>query len=435
MSFLENIDPEIKSLIDKELARQRQNIELIASENFTSLAVMEAVGSCMTNKYAEGYPGKRYYNGCEHYDTAEDLAIERIKKIFGCKFANVQPHSGANANVAVFLAALNPGDTFLGMSLAEGGHLTHGSPVNISGKWFNPVSYGVDENGYIDYDNVEKLAKESKPKLIIAGASAYPRVIDFKRFKEIADSVGAMLMVDMAHFAGLVAAGQHPSPFPYADFVTSTTHKTLRGPRGGIILTNNEELAKKVNSAVFPGSQGGPLMNNIAGKAVAFLEAQKPEFKKCQEQIVKNAKVLAESLIKEGIDIVSGGTDNHLMLVDLRTLNITGKNAANALDECHITVNKNGVPKDPRSPFVTSGIRIGTPAATTRGFTEADMVDLAGLIGKVLKNISENHKKNNLGDKDAYILDTSVADEVKAGVKALTEKYPLYPELKNAVAV
>lgn len=433
MQNFKKTDPDVAKLVDKELNRQQTNIELIASENFASEAVMEAMATCMTNKYAEGYPGKRYYNGCEFHDDVETLAIERIKKVFGANYANVQAHSGANANLAVFMAAMDPGDTFVGMSLKEGGHLTHGSPVSISGKWFKPVSYGVNQDGYIDYDEVEKIVKEAKPKLVIAGASAYPREIDFKRFKEIADSVGALLMVDMAHIAGLVAGGVHPSPIPYADFVTSTTHKTLRGPRGGIVLTKDEEWAKKINSAIFPGSQGGPLMHAITAKAVAFKEALDPEFKTYQEQVVKNSKAFAEALIANGLDLVSGGTDNHLILLDLTKLNITGKNASNALDECHITVNKNGVPNDSRSPFVTSGIRLGTPAVTTRGFKETDMLETANLIARVLKNISENHAKNNLDDKAEYVLDKAVADEVRDAVKKLTANHPLYAGALSAV--
>ncbi len=425
MADLNKKDPELADLLAKELIRQNRNIELIASENYASEDVMAATGSIMTNKYAEGYPGKRYYNGCEYYDDVERLAIERICKVFDCKFANVQPHSGANANVAVFLALMSPGDKFLGMSLKEGGHLTHGSPVNISGKWFEPLAYGVNNDGYIDYDEVEKIAKAEKPKVIIAGASAYPRAIDFKRFREIADSVGALLMVDMAHIAGLVAGGVHASPFPHAHVVTSTTHKTLRGPRGGIILTNDEALAKKFNSAVFPGSQGGPLMNSIAAKAVAFKEALDPSFKTYQEQIIKNSKALAQSLSENGINLVSGGTDNHLMLLDLQNLKITGKDAANILDEVHITVNKNGVPNDPQSPFVTSGIRVGTPAITTRGFNEADVQKLGVLIAKVLKNISENQAKGEAK------IDADLAKEIKAGVIELTDKYPIYQSFQN----
>lgn len=418
-------DPEVFKCLDEELRRQQENVELIASENFTSPAVIETMGSWMTNKYAEGYPGKRYYNGCEYYDEVENLAIERIKEVFGAKYANVQPHSGANANLAVFLAVLEPEDAFLSMSLKEGGHLTHGSPVSISGKWFEPIHYGVTDDGWIDYGEVERLALEYEPKLIIAGASAYSREIDFKKFRQIADMIDAYLMVDMAHIAGLVAAGVHQDPMPYADFVTSTTHKTLRGPRGGIVLTNSEDLAKKVNSAVFPGSQGGPLMHMIAAKAVAFKEALEPEFKTYQEQVVKNSKQLAETLIAEGIDLVSGGTDNHLVLVDLTKLDITGKDASNRLDECGITVNKNGIPNDTRSPFVTSGIRLGTPAVTTRGFKEADMVELAKLIAKALKSIN----------KEDGSIDASVAKSIKSSIKELTAKHPMYEEYTGSKAV
>lgn len=413
---LSETDPEIKSLIDAELKRQQSNIELIASENFTSQAVMEAAGSCLTNKYAEGYPAKRYYNGCEYIDKIESLAIERAKKLFKCNFANVQPHSGASANTAVFLALLNPGDKFLGMNLSQGGHLTHGSPVNLSGKWFQAVSYGLDAKGFIDYKQVEEVAKKEKPKLIIAGASAYARTIDFKKFREIADMVGAKLMVDMAHIAGLVAAELHPSPIPYADVVTSTTHKTLRGPRSGIILSNSEEIAKLINSAVFPGSQGGPLEHIVAAKAVCFKEALEPDFKVYQEQILKNARVMAETFMAEGINLVSGGTDNHLMLLDLSGLGITGKDAANLLDELKITVNKNSIPNDPQSPFVTSGIRIGTPAITSRGFKELESRDIAIAISRVLKSMTKNSNQ--------------VDEETKIGVEALvsklTEGYPLY---------
>lgn len=416
------VDPEIQALLDKELDRQRDNIELIASENFASKAVMEVVGSCLTNKYAEGYPHKRYYNGCEHYDDAENLAIERAKELFGAKFANVQAHSGANANFAAFMALLEPGDTFLGMSLKEGGHLTHGSTVNYSGKWFKALSYGVNSDGYIDYEAVREIALKEKPKLILAGASAYARTIDFKKFRDIADEIGAYLMVDMAHIAGLVAAGAHPSPVPYADITTTTTHKTLRGPRGGLILTNNEDLAKKVNSAIFPGSQGGPLMNSVAAKAVCFKEALSAEFKSYQEQVVKNTKQMAETLIEHGIKLVSGGTDNHLVLLDLTNLNITGKDAANCLDECKITVNKNGIPNDPQSPFVTSGIRIGTPAVTTRGFKEEDIKELAITISKLLKSISNNNGA----------LDNETKNETLESVKKLTSKYPLY-EVETAL--
>lgn len=413
---LDKADPEINDLINKELKRQEENIELIASENFASKAVMEAAGTCLTNKYAEGYPSKRYYNGCEFHDEIETIAIERLKKIFGCNFANVQPHSGANANNAVFAALLKPGEKFLGMSLKEGGHLTHGSPANISGKWFEVSSYGVDETGYIDYNEVREVALKEKPKLIIAGASAYPRTIDFKKFRAIADECGAKLMVDMAHIAGLVAAGVHPSPFPYADVVTSTTHKTLRGPRGGVILWNNEELTKPLNSGIFPGTQGGPLMHIIAAKAVAFKEALDPSFKTYQEQVVKNTKAMAETFNAEGINLVSGGSDNHLLLLDLIDLKLTGKDAANVLDELKITVNKNGVPNDPQSPFVTSGIRIGTPAITTRGFTEFEAKEVAKAIASVLHSMSKN---NNQVEK-------SVKKEVLDTVKKLTEKLPLY---------
>ncbi len=382
---------------------------------------MEAAGSCLTNKYAEGYPAKRYYSGCEYHDEIENLAIERLKELFGAKYANVQPHSGANANLAAFMALLNPGDKYLGMSLKEGGHLTHGSPVNYSGKWFQVESYGVNEQGNIDYDALEKQALAVKPKLILAGASAYPRTIDFPRFRAIADKVSALLMVDMAHIAGLVAAGVHPSPLPYADIVTSTTHKTLRGPRGGVILTNSEEIAKKVNSAVFPGTQGGPLMHIIAAKAVCFKEALSPEFKAYQQQVAANAKLLAETLISKGIDLVSGGTDNHLMLVDLRKLGLTGKDAANVLDECRITVNKNGVPNDPQSPFVTSGIRIGTPAITTRGFKQAEILRLADLIASILHEMAANNSQITAETK------TKVLKEVSS----LNTAHPLYPELKS----
>ena len=413
---LSETDPEIKSLIDAELKRQQGNIELIASENFTSQAVLEAAGSCLTNKYAEGYPGKRYYNGCEYIDQIETLAIERAKKLFKCNFANVQPHSGASANTAVFLALLNPGDKFLGMNLSQGGHLTHGSPVNLSGKWFKAVSYGLDAQGFIDYKQVEEVAKKEKPKLIIAGASAYARTIDFKKFREIADMVGAKLMVDMAHIAGLVAAELHPSPIPYADVVTSTTHKTLRGPRAGIILSNSEEIAKLVNSAIFPGSQGGPLEHIIAAKAVCFKEALELDFKIYQEQVIKNARAMAETFIAEGINLVSGGTDNHLMLLDLSGLKITGKDAANVLDELKITVNKNSIPNDPQSPFVTSGIRIGTPAITTRGFKEIESRDIAIAIAKVLKSMSQN---SNQVDEETKI-------GVEKLVQKLTDNHPLY---------
>ena len=402
-------DPEIAEAISSELTRQRDGLELIASENVVTEAVMCAMGSVLTNKYAEGYPGKRYYGGCSCVDVAENIAIERAKELFGAKFANVQPHSGAQANTAVYFALVNPGDTIMGMSLAHGGHLTHGSPVNISGMYYNFVSYGLnDETEMIDYDEVEKLAKEHQPKLIVAGASAYPRIIDFKRLAEIAHSVGAYLMVDMAHIAGLVAAGEHPSPVPYADVVTTTTHKTLRGPRGGMILTNDEELAKKFNKAIFPGLQGGPLMHVIAAKAVSFGEALKPEFKDYQHRVVENAKALAAALLEEGFNLVSGGTDNHLMLVDLRPMGITGKEFEARLDAVHITVNKNAIPNDPEKPFVTSGVRVGTPAVTTRGLGVEDMKTIARLF-KLTATDFENS-----------------ADAIRAEVDAICKKYPLY---------
>ncbi|MDD7429899.1 MAG: serine hydroxymethyltransferase, partial [Oscillospiraceae bacterium] len=377
IGFVSGYDPEVGAAMSDELKRQQRNLELIASENIVSPAVMAAMGSVLTNKYAEGYPAKRYYGGCEYVDVVENIAIERAKKLFGAQFANVQPHSGAQANTAVYFALLQPGDTVMGMSLAHGGHLTHGSPVNISGKYFNFVSYGLGDDEVIDYDKVEAMAKESKPKLIVAGASAYPRVIDFPRLAEIAHSVGALLMVDMAHIAGLVAAGVHPSPVPYADITTTTTHKTLRGPRGGLILTNNEELAKQLNKAIFPGTQGGPLMHVIAAKAVCFGEALKPEFKEYGKNIVANAQALAKGLLDRGFDLVSGGTDNHLMLVDLRPFGLTGKEFEHRLDEVQITVNKNAIPNDPEKPFVTSGIRVGTPAVTTRGLDTGDMEQIA----------------------------------------------------------
>ena len=386
IGFVTKSDPEVGEAMQKELARQKRNLELIASENIVSPEVMAAMGSVLTNKYAEGYPGKRYYGGCECVDIVENIAIERAKKLFGANFANVQPHSGAQANTAAYFAVLQPGDTVLGMSLADGGHLTHGSPVNLSGKYFNFVSYGLDdETEKINYDMVQKLAEENKPKLIVAGASAYPRAIDFKRLSEIAKSVGALFMVDMAHIAGLVAAGLHESPVPYADIVTTTTHKTLRGPRGGLILTNDEALAKKINSAIFPGTQGGPLMHTIAAKAVCFGEALKPEFKEYQKRIVENAKALADGLLKRGFNLVSGGTDNHLMLVDLRPFNITGKELEHRLDEVYITVNKNAIHNDPEKPFVTSGIRIGTPAVTTRGLGVEEMEKIAEFVLLILK--------------------------------------------------
>lgn len=400
-------DSEIAELIEAEVARQNSHIELIASENWVSKAVMAAMGSPLTNKYAEGYPGKRFYGGCGCVDEVERLAIERAKKLFGCEYANVQPHSGAQANMAVFFAMLKPGDTVLGMNLNHGGHLTHGSPANMSGTYFHAVSYGVNDDGVLDYEEVRRIAKECKPRLIVAGASAYARTIDFKKFREIADEVGAYLMVDMAHIAGLVATGQHPSPIPYADVTTTTTHKTLRGPRGGLILSS-EENAKKFNfnKAVFPGIQGGPLMHVIAAKAVCFKEALEPEFQEYGRLVVENARALCEGLKKRGIDIVSGGTDNHLMLVDLRNLNVTGKQMENLLDEVNITCNKNAIPNDPQSPFVTSGVRLGTPAVTSRGMKPEDMDRIAEAIALVLKQ------------KDRQ-------EEAKAIVKELTEKYPL----------
>ncbi len=401
-------DSEVAAAIEAEMARQNSHIELIASENWVSKAVMAAMGSPLTNKYAEGYPGKRYYGGCECVDEVERLAIERAKKLFGAKFANVQAHSGAQANTAVYVALLQPGDTVMGMSLAHGGHLTHGSPVNISGKFYNFVSYGTNDDGFIDYEELYKQANKCKPKLIVAGASAYPRVIDFPKLASIARAVGAYLMVDMAHIAGLVAAGQHISPVPYADVVTTTTHKTLRGPRGGLILTNNEYIAKKINSAIFPGVQGGPLMHVIAGKAVCFGEALKPEFKTYGEQIVKNAKVLADTLLEKGFKLVSGGTDNHLMLVDLRPFDITGKDLQNNLDECYITVNKNAIPNDPQKPALTSGVRIGTPAVTTRGLKEDDMRVIGECIYLTAKDFEGNKEK------------------VRGMVNELCAKYPLY---------
>ena len=408
LDYLAQFDPEVADAIQKELDRQKNGIELIASENIVSEAVMSAMGTVLTNKYAEGYPGKRYYGGCECVDITEEIARERAKKLFGAEHANVQPHSGAPANTAVYIALLQPGDTVLGMSLACGGHLTHGSPVNMSGLVYNFVSYGIDDVTHrIDYDKVEALAMEHKPKLIVAGASAYPRTIDFARFAEIAKKCGAYLMVDMAHIAGLVAAGLHPSPVPYADVVTTTTHKTLRGPRGGLILCR-EELAKAIDKGIFPGTQGGPLMHTISAKAVCFGEALKPEFKAYQEQIVKNAKVLAETLVAEGFDLVSGGTDNHLMLVDLRKFGITGKELENRLDKVNITLNKNAIPNDPEKPFVTSGVRIGTPAVTTRGMVEEDMV----VIGKLIKLAASDFDNQ--------------ADYIRAEVKKLCEKYPLY---------
>ena len=405
------MDPKIAELIDLESKRQEEGLELIASENYVSSAVIQAQGSVLTNKYAEGYPKKRYYGGCEFVDTVEQLAIDRLKEIFGAKFANVQPHSGSQANMAVYFSVLEPGDTVMGMDLSQGGHLTHGSPVNFSGKLFNIISYGLDpETEEIDYDQLLEIAKKEKPKMIVAGASAYSRTINFEKFREIADEVGAYLMVDMAHIAGLIAAGVHPSPMEHAHFITSTTHKTLRGPRGGIILTNDEELAKKINFNIFPGIQGGPLEHVIAAKAVAFLEALQPEFKTYQEQVVKNAKVLASELEKEGLKIVSGGTDNHLVLVNVDSIGLTGKEAEKILEKAHITCNKNMIPGDKKSPFVTSGIRLGTPAITTRGLTEDHMKNVASWIGRVLKN------KDNPSEIEA----------VSREVKALCADYPVY---------
>jgi glycine hydroxymethyltransferase len=409
MQFIADYDPEVGNAIKAEMSRQRHNLELIASENIVSEPVMAAMGTVLTNKYAEGYPGKRYYGGCQEVDVIETIAIERAKKLFGCDYANVQPHSGAQANMAVFIAMLEKGDTVLSMSLDHGGHLSHGSPVNFSGLYFNIVPYGVNDEGFIDYDEVERLAVENKPKLILAGASAYAREIDFKRFREIADKVGAYLMVDIAHIAGLVAAGLHPSPIPYADVVTTTTHKTLRGPRGGLILAN-EEAAKKFNfnKAIFPGTQGGPLEHVIASKAICFGEALKPEFKEYQLQIKKNAAALADALQKQGFKIVSGGTDNHLMLVDLRDLDVSGKELQNRCDEVYITLNKNTVPNDPRSPFVTSGVRIGTPAVTSRGLKEEDMPKIAECIWLAATDFENK------------------ADYIRSEVTKLCEKYPLY---------
>ncbi|MFZ5641399.1 MAG: serine hydroxymethyltransferase [Bacillota bacterium] len=410
LSYIRQVDPEVAETVAKELNRQQSKIELIASENFVSRAVMAAQGSVLTNKYAEGYPGKRYYGGCEYVDVVERLAIERAKKLFDAEYANVQPHSGAQANMAVYFAMLEPGDTVLGMNLAHGGHLTHGSPVNMSGKYYNFVPYGVEEEtGKINYEKIFGLAHQHKPKMIVAGASAYPRIIDFYQLKEIAEELGCLLMVDMAHIAGLVAAGLHPSPVPFADFVTTTTHKTLRGPRGGMILCR-EKYGPAIDKAVFPGIQGGPLMHVIAAKAVAFQEALHPEFQAYQEQVVNNAKALAAALTEKGFNLVSGGTDNHLMLVDLRNKNITGKEAENLLDEVGVTVNKNAIPFDPESPFITSGIRIGTPAATSRGMKEDAMQEIAEII-----NITITHK-----DDRAYLV------KARAMVAALVEKYPLY---------
>ena len=423
MEFISKFDPEIGKTIVNEYERQQRNIELIASENIVSPAVMMAMGTCLTNKYAEGYPGKRYYGGCYCVDETEEIARQRACELFGAEHANVQPHSGASANLAVFKALMQPGDTYMGLNLAHGGHLSHGSPVNISGQYFNPVAYSLnDETEELDYDEILKVAKECQPKMILAGGSAYPRKIDFKKFREIADEVGAFLMVDMAHIAGLIAAGVHENPVPYADVVTSTTHKTLRGPRGGLILCKNEvvrknaetgeeevfPLAKKIDSAVFPGTQGGPLEHIIAAKAICFGEALKPEFKAYGEQVVKNAAALADGLVKEGFRLVSGGTDNHLMLVDVRNFNITGKEMEHRLDECYITVNKNSIPNDPEKPFVTSGIRVGTPAVTTRGLVEEDMYELAKVMGMIARDFE--------GNKAA----------AQEAVIAITKKYPIY---------
>jgi glycine hydroxymethyltransferase len=414
---LAEADPEIFRATELELGRQQREIELIASENIVSRAVLEAQGSVLTNKYAEGYPGKRYYGGCQYVDIAENLAIERVTKLFGCGFANVQPNSGSQANQAVFLALLQPGDVFMGLDLAAGGHLTHGAPVNMSGKWFKPVSYGVSpETGRIDMDQVEALAHQHKPRLIIAGGSAYARFWDFARFRAIADSIGATLFVDMAHFAGLVAGGVHPSPFPHAHVVTSTTHKTLRGPRGGLVLTDNEDIAKKINSAIFPGLQGGPLMHVIAAKAVAFGEALRPEFKLYARQVVDNARVLAETLLAGGLDLVTGGTDNHLMLVDLRPKKLTGKAVEAALGRAEITCNKNGVPFDPEKPWVTSGIRLGSPAATSRGFGVAEFRQVGQLIVQTLDGLAKDGEAGN----------AAVEASVRGKVEELTRRFPIY---------
>ena len=410
IGLVSKYDEQVGSAMKKELERQQRNIELIASENIVSPAVMAAMGSILTNKYAEGYPGKRYYGGCECVDIVEDIARDRAKELFGASYANVQPHSGAQANMAVYFALLNPGDTVMGMNLAEGGHLTHGSPVNMSGKYFNFVPYGVNSDGFIDYDEFEEKAKECKPKLIVAGASAYPRIIDFERISQIAKEVGAYFMVDMAHIAGLVAAGLHPSPVPYADVVTSTTHKTLRGPRGGLILCNDEELGKAFNKAIFPGTQGGPLMHVIAGKAVCFGEALKPEFKEYQKNVIDNCQALVKGLLARDIKLVSGGSDNHLCLVDLRGSEVTGKELEHRLDEVRITANKNTIPNDPQSPFVTSGLRIGTPAVTTRGFKEPEMELIAGWISDIINDFDGNK------------------DRVLSEVQSLCERFPLYSE-------
>ncbi len=413
-------DPELAKAITDELGRQRHEIELIASENIVSAAVLEAQGSVMTNKYAEGYPGRRYYGGCQHVDVAENLAIDRAKQLFGCDFVNVQPNSGSQANQGVFQALLAPGDTILGMSLDAGGHLTHGAKPNQSGKWFNAVQYGVrQQDSQIDYEQIQALATEHQPKMLIAGGSAIPRIIDFARMREIADSVGAYLLVDMAHFAGLVAAGIYPSPFPHAHVATTTTHKTLRGPRGGMILTNDETIAKKVNSAIFPGIQGGPLMHVIAGKAVAFGEALRPEFKAYQTQVVKNAQALADQLMKGGLDIVTGGTDSHVMLVDLRPKGVKGNETEAALERAHITCNKNGIPFDPEKPTVTSGVRLGSPAGTTRGFGEAEFRQIADWIVEVVDGLAQNGAEAN----------AEVEEKVRAEVESLCKLFPLYPNL------
>ena len=414
---LEETDPEVWTAIEQERDRQQNEIELIASENIVSRAVLDAVGTLLTNKYAEGYPGRRYYGGCQYVDVVEQLAIDRAKRLFNCKFANVQPHSGSQANQSVMLALIKPGDTVLGMSLAAGGHLTHGAPPNLSGKWFNAVQYGVTQDtNLIDYDEVERLANEHKPALIIAGGSAYPRQIDFKRFREIADSVGALLMVDMAHFAGLVAAGLHPSPLPYADVCTTTTHKTLRGPRSGLVVSNNEDIGKKINSAVFPGLQGGPLMHVIAGKAVAFGEALQPAFKLYIQSVIDNCKALGETLVEGGLALVSGGTDTHLILVDLRPKKLTGKVAETALGRAHITCNKNGVPFDPEKPMITSGIRLGSPAGTTRGFGVPEFISVGGMILEVLDGLVANGEEGNSGVEEA----------VKQRAIELCDRHPIY---------
>ena len=415
-SHLSMSDPEISDAIDREMIRQKEQVELIASENIVSKAVLDAQGSILTNKYAEGYSGKRYYGGCEYIDVLETIGIKRVKQIFNCEYANIQPHSGAQANQAVFMSLIEPGDTILGMSLAAGGHLTHGAPPNLSGKWFNAIQYGVKkEDALIDFDQLERLAIEHKPKLLIAGGSAYPRTLDFKKFREIADKCGAKLMVDMAHISGLVATGDHPSPIPYADVVTSTTHKTLRCGRGGMVLTNNEDIAKKINSAVFPGLQGGPLMHAIAGKVVGFGEALKPEFKLYIESVIKNAKILSEVLLQRGLDIVSGGTDTHVVLVDLRPKSLTGNIVEDALERAGITCNKNGIPFDPEKPSITSGIRLGTPAGTSRGFGVNEFSLIANLISDVLDAL------NN--DKDTS---SRVENEVKAKIKKLCYEFPIY---------